>query len=128
MQSKYEKKVESLLIGKCIYKKEVIMPYLYGYKNTPLRFDFGIYYPNKQLKCLIEVDGEFHFHQSMGKLKYIKQKGYDEKKNVYCLARNILLIRIPYWEIQDLTYDKIFNTPYFVVKNKLHNSFLTPPK
>ena len=126
MPSSYEIKVESLLRGKCRYKKEVIMPNLYGYNKHPLRFDFGIYNNIGQLMCLIEVDGEFHFNKR-DKLKYQKQKGYDEKKNSYCLARGIKLIRIPYWEIQDLTFYKIFSTPHFVVTNKFHNSFLTPP-
>ena len=127
MPSNYEITVEHLLKDKCYYKKEVTMPNLYGYKNNSLRFDFGIYNSDNTLKCLIEVDGEFHFFSKMGKLKYIRQKGYDEKKNSYCLARNITLIRIPYWDIKDLTYEKIFNTPKYIVKTKYHNSLLSPP-
>lgn len=126
MPSSYELKVINLLKGNCRYKREVTFSDLHGYKTHPLRFDFGIYNNLNQLIYLIEVDGEFHFNKK-DKLRYIKQKGYDEKKNSYCLARGITLIRIPYWEIKDLTFYKIFHTPHFVVTNKFHNSFLTPP-
>lgn len=138
--SSYEEKVRQLLDEglqpSYFYKREVVLPDLYGTHKNPLRFDFGIYHdlwPNMvALEYLIEVDGEFHFHfRKSGtfntKLDFVRQKGYDEKKNSYCLAHHIPLIRIPYWEIQDLTFDKIFNTPYFVVKNKYHNSLLTIP-
>ena len=102
------------------------MPNLYGVKNTPLRFDFGIYEYNK-LKCLIEVDGEYHFKPIRGKIAFMRQKSFDGKKDAYCLSHKIKLIRIPYWEINNLTFQKIFNTQNFVVTRKFHNQFLCPP-
>lgn len=128
MASNYEKTVEKLLMGKVHYKKEVTFPTLHGAKSVPLRFDFGVYYNNGKLKCLIEVDGEYHFHPIRGKLALQRQQAYDKKKNNYCLINNIKLIRIPYWEINNLTYEKIFNTSNFVVKDKLHNYMLVPPR
>jgi len=32
----------------------------------------------------------------------------------------IPLIRIPYWDLEDLTLQKIFNEPSYLVKNKYH--------
>lgn len=125
--SSYEKKVESLLKGKVSYKREVTFPGLSGMKNTPLRFDFAIY-DKGLLLCLIEVDGEYHFHPIRGKLEFRRQQAYDQKKNHYCLLKNIKLIRIPYWEIENLTYEKIFTNPHFVVTDKRHNYILKPPK
>ena len=123
----YELKVENLLKGKAHYKKEVTFPDLSGMKNAPLRFDFGIYNTSGKLLYLIEVDGEYHFHPIRGKLAFRRQQAYDQKKNHYCLVKNIKLIRIPYWEIENLTYEKIFTDPHFVVKDKRHNYMLTPP-
>jgi hypothetical protein len=126
MASSYEKKVESLLKG-IHYRKEVIMPNLYGAHTTPLRFDFGVYGGDGKLKSLIEVDGEYHFKPIRGKLALQRQKAFDIKKNSYCLARNIILIRVPYWKIDTLTFEELFTNQDFVVKNKFHNQILKPP-
>lgn len=127
MASSYEKKVEALLKGRVTYRKEISLSHLYGAHTTSLRFDFGIYNSNGKLNCLIEVDGEYHFKPIRGKLALQKQKAFDTKKNAYCLLHNIKLIRIPYWEIKDLTFDKIFGNIDFVVKDKYHNNSLLPP-
>lgn len=125
MASKYELKVEKILrLNHYKYKKEVTINGLYGYKTNPLRFDFEVYSP---VKCLIEVDGEYHFKPIRGVLAFQRQKAYDERKNNYCLGHNIKLIRIPYWEIENLTIEKIFNTPDFVVTSMFHNYRLKPP-
>ena len=55
------------------------------------------------------------------------EKAFDIKKNSYCLARNIILIRVPYWKIDTLTFEELFTNQDFVVKNKFHNQILKPP-
>lgn len=128
MASSYEIKIEKILRENRIkYKKEVIFSDLHGARTAPLRFDFGIYNNIGNLLMLIEVDGEYHFKPIRGKLAFWRQQAYDEKKNVYCLAHHIKLIRIPYWEMEFMTWEKIINTPYFVVKGKYHNNKLKPP-
>lgn len=127
MASSYEKKVELILnkIG-VRYEKEVVIPQLHGKSLVPLRFDFKVYRYNGRW-FFIEVDGEYHFKPIRGKLAFQRQKAYDGKKDAYCLANNIKLLRIPYWEIKNLTWEKIVNTPDFVVKEKYHNNNLMPP-
>jgi len=47
-------------------------------------------------------------------------------KNSYCLANNIPIYRIPYWEIKNLkTADDLFSKN-FLVKDKWHNDRLIP--
>lgn len=67
---------------------------------NPLPFDF--YLPNSNQ--IIEFDGKQHFDQSS--LFYhttlSDQKSHDEIKNKYCKDNNIGLLRIPYWEINNI--------------------------
>ena len=71
-----------------------------------LPFDF--YLP--QYNTLIEFDGIQHFEivKHFGGLDaFIDRKIRDTVKNIYCKENNIKLIRIPYWEINNI--DKIIN-------------------
>lgn len=104
---------------------------LKSHKGKLLRFDFAIYDEENNLKCLIEYDSEIHFqrvnhfHKTNSEFKQAQER--DRRKNKYCLINNIPLIRIPYWKLENLTYEKIFNTPSFLVKTKFHNDLLRPP-
>ena len=122
--SKGEIKVANLLRrGGIQFKQEVSFQGLKGGKDY-LRFDFAIY-RNGQLLNLIELDGRQHFtyvpyfHKSP--IAFRRQKEYDIRKNKFCLKNKIPLIRIPYWELENLTLQKIFNTPEFIVKTPNHN-------
>lgn len=66
--------------------------------KRPLPFDF--YLP--EYNILIELDGEHHYHPKWGdeQLKYIQN--HDKMKNEYCENNNITLIRIPFWEFDNL--------------------------
>lgn len=89
-----------------------------------MRYDFGIYRRGR-LVAALEIDGRQHFqyvpHFHKTPSGFVRQKERDVKKNKYCLIHNVPLIRIPYWELDNLTLQKIFNTPEFVVKSKYHN-------
>ena len=61
---------------------------------------------------VIEFDGKQHYapvqfggisYNEAKKLHSITQK-HDEMKNVYCEKNNMNLIRIPYWELNDIEY------------------------
>lgn len=70
----------------CIYK-------------LPLYFDF--YLP--QHNTCIEYDGEFHFKPKfIGKKAFLENKKRDLIKNKYCKEKGIKLIRIPYWEFDNV--------------------------
>ena len=92
------------------------------------RFDFFL----PQLNTCIEVDGVQHFmyvpHFYKTRQDFLKAKERDRLKNSYCLAHQIKLIRIPYWELDTIkNYSELFN-PKFVVKNKYHNDYIIVPK
>ena len=63
-----------------------------------LPFDF--YLPDYNL--IIEFDGRQHFEPIYGEQCLINTQRHDKIKNQYCLEHNIELIRIPYWEGQEI--------------------------
>jgi hypothetical protein len=73
--------------------------------KKPLKFDFAIFEQNN-LKLLIEYDGELHYEpyrtgeKAKGKLLYIQK--HDKMKNEYCRINKIQLLRIPYWEKENI--------------------------
>ena len=88
------------------------------------RFDFYIPDLNGR-RYIIEVDGEQHFQKvekfQKTKTDFLKQQEHDRRKNSYCLANNIFLYRIPYWELKNIyTFKDILNDR-FKVKSKWHN-------
>ena len=70
-----------------------------------LRFDFVIFNPNNDIKMLIEYDGIGHYKSQTnwgGDLGLAKQKERDEIKNRFCKENKIKLLRIPYWDRNDI--------------------------
>lgn len=63
-----------------------------------LRYDF--YLPS--FNTLIEYDGQYHYQPIISKESFEKGKMRDELKNDYALEHNIKLIRIPYWEYDNI--------------------------
>jgi hypothetical protein len=85
------------------------------YWINPLRFDF--YIPIKNLA--IEFDGEQHFKPvdfnnegtTIAYENFLEYQKRDMAKNKYCIDTNIILIRIPYWERDNIEniLDNYFN-------------------
>lgn len=77
------------------------------------RFDFAIIDNNKVIR-LIEFDGEQHFKniKFWGGLEL--QQKRDKIKNEYALSHNIPLVRIPYWEKDNITLEIIMEDKYLV--------------
>lgn len=75
------------------------------YKNQ-LPFDFAIFYPTGELKCLIEYDGEQHFkfvkHWHGDEEGFKLQQLRDKIKTDFCKINHIKLIRIPYTEFDNI--------------------------
>lgn len=63
-----------------------------------LRYDF--YLPT--LNTLIEYDGQYHYQPIINEETFEKGKIRDELKNNYALEHNINLIRIPYWDYENI--------------------------
>ena len=121
--SKYEESVIKILKqGQISFVREKTFSDL---KHGLFRFDF--YIPNLQgAPAIVEVDGEQHFKPIYGRQSFLKGQEHDRRKNSYCLANNIPLYRIPYWEIKNLrTVDDIFKDE-FLVKTRWHNDHLSP--
>ena len=87
--------------------KKYSIRYIYNYrfnddvvKNKP--FDFKIIGKN----ICIEFDGQQHFHVQFNKtlLDLINQQYIDNIKTKYCENNNIKLIRIPYWDFNNIEY------------------------
>lgn len=129
--TKGEEKIFNILKNNKInFKMEVSFPELYGYKKVPLRYDFGIYDFFNNIKFLIEYDGEGHFKQinkfNKNKKDFLHRCELDRKKNKYALSHNIILIRVPYWDLDKITFNSIFNTPKYIVTNIFHNDIINP--
>lgn len=74
-----------------------------------LKFDFAIFDINYNFKCLIEFDGHQHYFgtrfshdNDINKRKFEQLKLHDKTKDMFCEEKNILLIRIPYWQIDNI--------------------------
>lgn len=96
------------------YKKEYMFP------NSLYRFDFAIFDKNNKLIRLIEFDGEQHYQKGIKnsgwntyqKYEYTLQN--DKAKNQLAKDNNIPLIRIPYWERDNITLDLLFGNQYLI--------------
>lgn len=122
--SKYEEQVVLILKqSKIKFFREKTFSDL---KQGLFRFDF--YIPNLQgAPIIIEVDGEQHFKPIYGRQSFLKGQEHDRRKNSYCLANNIPLYRIPYWEIKNLKTSSDIFIDKFLVKTRWHNDQLKAP-
>ena len=101
--SKGEKKIRSIL-----EKNSIDFKSQYTFKNCKdinrLRFDFAIF-KDEKLEMLIEYDGGQHFKavdMYGGEEGFKKQLERDRVKNEYCKDNNITLLRIPYYDFDNL--------------------------
>jgi hypothetical protein len=114
------------------YDREITFPNLFGKKQTPLRFDFGIYSSDRRLVALIEFDGEQHFqyssHFNKSKSDFLYRCGCDRKKNEWALKNNVLLYRVPFWELDSInTFSDLLQNK-FKVTSIYHNDRLIREK
>ena len=71
---------------------------LFGVNGGLLRPDFIL--PN--YKIWIEYDGEFHYENKMNEDCYKALLIHDEIKNKYAKENGWKLIRIPYWDFENI--------------------------
>lgn len=120
--SSYEDKIVKILRAASIkFEREKIFKDL---KQGRYRFDF--YIPARGI--LLEVDGQFHWNPIRGYSELLKQKERDRRKNSYCLAHNIPLYRIPYWEVDKLNKAEDIFQKKFRVTSKWWNDTIIVPK
>lgn len=120
--SKGENKIVDLLNqAKLYYVREKTFKDL---KHGTFRFDF--YIPNLHGRdCIIEFNGEQHY-QYVGKfyknkVEWRQALGRDMRKISYCLANNIQLYIIPYWEINNIKCVADLFQPKYLAKDRYKN-------
>lgn len=127
--SKPEEKIAGILKEHGVsFEREVIAPGLTGFNGAPLRYDFAIFDKQGKICYYIEIDSEIHFMQikyfCKTKQEFLHRQEMDRRKNKYAIIHKIPLIRIPFWEFEGITYNKIFNNKEFLVNNIYHNDII----
>jgi len=136
-EPKGEKKCREFFIKHSyIYTPQYTFNGLIGVGSGLLKFDESIFYDEEKtkLRLLIEYDGEFHYKiikmyknepNEIAEARLIKQQEHDRRKDEYCINNNIILIRIPYWDfdnIETILDDILINnneiSKYIVNNNK----------
>lgn len=90
----------------------------YCFPNSLLRFDFALYDKNNKIYRLIEFDGEQHYEENIKNSGWNNYQKYqytlnnDLKKNQLAKENNIPLIRIPYWERENLSLELLLSNKY----------------
>ena len=79
------------------------------------RFDFAILNSTNQVIRLIEFDGEQHFKEvPIFTNSLAENQKVDKLKNEWAKQHNIPLVRIPYWERNNITLEMIMGDKYLV--------------
>lgn len=119
MSSLGESKIVDILNKEHIkFEREYIFNDL---RHGAYRFDF--YLPRR--KIAIEFQGQQHYiftpHFHKTKTDFKKSQERDRRKISYCLAHNIKLYCIPYWELDNIDTYTDLTHPRFLAKTKFHN-------
>ena len=109
-ESKGEKQLDYILSQYNVpHDSQYTFDDLRGIGGGLLKFDTPVFVNKEktQLRILIEYDGKQHYEWVKGfytKEDFLKLQYHDKLKNEYCKNNNISLLRIPYWD-----YDNIEN-------------------
>ena len=119
------------LIALCLDKYNINYDRWYSFPDCrdkqPLPFDF--YLPDYNI--LIEYDGLQHYEPKFGEESFKKTLLHDGMKNNYCRWNNIDLLRIPYWErdnIEEILIKKLNLIPSVSIETKHHTIKYIPTK
>ena len=97
------------------FKKEYSLKDLYDKSpQNPFKLDFVLFDNNNNIIRAIEYDGIQHF-KSWGRYLSVEiQQERDKRKNQWCLEHNIPLVRIPYWERDNITLEMLMGDQYLI--------------
>ena len=92
-------------------------------KHGKFRFDFLIHV--RGADCIVEFNGEQHY-EYVGKFyrdktEWRQAMGRDMRKISYCLAHNIPLYIIPYWEIDNIKCAEDLFQPKYLARDRYKN-------
>lgn len=109
-----EKKIKTILDqNNIIYKTQWSCEQL-----NKKRFDFALIKDDNTVYRLIEFDGKQHYTDisgiwnSIDSLEDIQKR--DQEKNEYAKEHNIPLVRIPYWERDNITLEMLLGNQYLI--------------
>ena len=92
----------------------------YCFPNSLLIFDFALLDKDNNIYRLIEFDGEQHYEQNIKNSGWNTYEKYqytlknDLKKNQIAKDNNIPLVRIPYWERDNITLKLLLEDKYLI--------------
>ena len=111
MTSLGESNIQKILqINNINFKKQhCFKDFVYEDTQHHPRYDF--YLPD--YNRLIEFDGKQHYEDSQWNSLDLQQQR-DKLKNEYALQHNIPLVRIPYWERDNVTLEMILGDQYLI--------------
>ena len=107
-ESKGEKEIDKILKKYNIpHDSQYKFSDLRGVGNGLLKFDIPVFWDveKTQLRLLIEYDGRQHFECVKGWITEEEFKSlqyHDKLKDEYCKKNNIILLRIPYWNFNNI--------------------------
>lgn len=108
--------IGELNIRQCLEENDIPFSEQQGFASLPRKhFDFAILDNLNNIIRLVEFDGEQHFKENSffrNNLSIIQQR--DKEKNEWAKENNIPLVRIPYWERDNITLDMILGDKYLV--------------
>ena len=97
-----EQKVKNILDN---YNINYVQEYRVKELNNK-RYDFAIFDKANNLICFIEYDGRQHYNNDSwgGENGLLERQKADKEKDEYAKQQNIKMVRIPYWEIDNIEY------------------------
>lgn len=109
--------IEGILLQyKCNFQREFKFEDCISPKGVAYRFDFAVLDDNNNLKFLIEFDGRQHYSGPEADWKNTRTldeiKAADDFKNSYCKQNNLILKRIPYWQISEINFDSLMDNTF----------------
>ena len=111
VKSRGETIIRKILLDNNInFANEYTFPDLLAPSGYNLKFDFAIFKDNKLFE-LIEFDGRQHYFgpDATWKNSYSLEElqARDKQKDDYCKLHNISLIRVPYFDIRNITLESL---------------------
>lgn len=116
-----QKSIGEYNIIQCLKNNNVSFIREYKFPNSLLRFDFAILDNQGKILRLIEFDGEQHYENNVKNTGWNTYQKYqytlqnDLLKNKIAKDSNVPLVRIPYWERDNITLELLFSDKYLIL-------------
>lgn len=115
-----QKSIGEFNINRVLIENNIPFIKEYVFQNSNYRFDFALLDSDNNIIRLIEFDGEQHYEQNIKNSgwntyqKYEQTYTNDIAKNNLAKEKGIPLVRIPYWERDNISLSLIMKDKYLV--------------